>query len=658
MAAFSEKNEIAFGLPNIISNLLLAFFICAILIYYRYSISKAESVNFVDLLWKVFVFGLVTTIVTLVIEFFFNILDGHRLTENSIIINFFYHINMGLIIGFVSSTYVVWKRLILYQKTKSLLATWQIYEYLLLATLIYDLFFHHYNEPSFIAIYAVLGIIGLVLSFNLKWIAYLNFKQKWRSLLFILLVVVYIWYFVRTLMFYSDKSILIRDLLDNVFILSMITFIVIYAAISFLVILFNLPTTSVFERKLDEAVSFQRLSQSIPAGESEEKVYEILMESATSAVFSEAAWIEIRDESKNINVTLTDRIEKTAIPKIKSAVESSRFKKILNSEFDQNNDQIKLTANIKHPDYKSVLQFPVNVKGEKIGKLVLLKEVNDGFNKEMIDIIDTFVNQANVSIENFRLLQEALTNERYQEELKIANRVQRQLLPDKLVQHEAFDIHAFTQAADEVGGDYYDIFELDDHRTALIIGDVSGKGTSAAFHMAQMKGIFHSLVHLDLNPEDFMVYANDALSRCLEQTSFITVSYFVIDSQTNKATFARAGHCPSLFYSAKDSQASYFKNKGLGLGILRNSKFHNYVQVNEFEFAVNDVLVLYTDGITEATNKNKEQYGSERLLKTLTQNAELAPEAIQQSLINDLYSFCEEDKLSDDYTLLILKFRK
>ena len=657
MAVFSRINQIEFGLPVEISNLLLAFFTCSILVYYRYSIGKAESINFVDLLWKVFVFGLITTLVILIIQFFFGLLSGHRIVTNPFLVNFLYHIEMGLIIGFLGSTYIVWKRLILYQKTKLLLTSWQIYEYLLLGTFVYDLFEHKAYESTFIAIYVVLAIIGLVLSFNLKWIAYLNYKQKWRSILFVLLVLIYIWYFVKTLMSYGQEVMLIQNLMDSAFILSLITFIVIYSAISLLVILFNLPTTSVFERKLEEAVSFQRLSQSIPADESEERVYEILMQSATSAVFSEAAWIEIKDESKGIQVTLSEGIIKTEIPKLKKAIHNSRSKKILNAEFDKSEDKIKLTANIQHADYKSVLQFPVWVKGKRIGALVLLKEVRDGFNKEMIDIIDTFVNQANVSVENFRLLQEAIVNERYQEELKIANRVQKQLLPQKLIRHDAFDIHAFTQAADEVGGDYYDLYELDDHRTAVIIGDVSGKGTSAAFHMAQLKGIFHSLVQLDLDPKQFLIHANDALSRCLENTSFITVSYFVIDSQKRNVSFARAGHCPSLLYQASVKKAAYFKNKGLGLGILRNSKFHKYVQVNEFEFQAGDILMLYTDGITEATNSSKEQFGSERLREVLTQAADLTPLDIQEKVIDSLYAFCESDRLSDDYTLLILKFR-
>ncbi|PIB36820.1 serine/threonine protein phosphatase [Reichenbachiella sp. 5M10] len=656
MTLFSEQNQIEFGLPGFVANMLLAFFIISVLTFYRYNIGKAESVNFVELLWRVFVFGLIATLVVLAIEFFLTLFGTHKFAQNALINNFFYHIILGLIIGFLISTYVVWKRLILYQKSKSLLAAWQIFEYCLMSTLAFDLFTHTYQDTSFLVVYVILALIGIVLSFNLKWIAYLNFKQKWRSLLFILLVVIYTWYFIRTLMFYAEHTSLVRDLLDSVFVLSVITFIVVYALISFLVILFNLPTTSVFERKIKEAVNFQRLSQSIPAGESEEKVYEILLDSAVSAVFSDAAWLTIDDEENGVKLTLTYELQQKQIVDLEKALKKSRFKKVLNSEFEKNIEHPKLSANLKNALYKSILHFPVMVKGRKIGDLALLKQVDDGFNKEMMDIIDTFVNQASISIENFRLLNEAIVTERYKEELEIANRVQSKLIPQQLEANSAFDIHAFTVAADEVGGDYYDFYQLDEHRTALIIGDVSGKGTSAAFNMAQMKGIFQSLVQLDLNPKDFLIHANNALSRCLETTSFITVSYFVIDSRTKRINFARAGHCPSLFYHAEIKTADYFKNKGLGLGILRNSNFHKYVQVNDFGYEQDDVLVLYTDGVTEACNADKEQFGTDRLLHALTKHADQSPAAIQQGIINELYGFCGKRSLDDDYTLVILKF--
>ena len=536
------------------------------------------------------------------------------------------------------------------------MSAWQVYEYALTATLVFDLFGNEKTDPVFIAVYIVLLVLGVILSFNLKWIAYLNFKQKWKSILFIVLVIIYLWYFFKNLMTFSEQTPLVRDLLDSAFVLSLFSFILLYSGISVLVILFNLPTTSVFEKKLEEAVNFQRLSQSIPAGESEEKVYEILLDSAVSAVYSQAAWLEIDDYKEGVHTILTHNLAKEKIPLIKEATKVSKFKKILNSDFDRNPKSQKFSANIKDNQFGSILQFPVTVKNEKIGSLALLKEVDDGFNKEMVDIIDTFVNQASISVENFRLLKEAIKNERYKEELDIATRVQHSLLPSKLEKNPAYEIAAFTRAADEVGGDYYDTFNLDEDRTVLIIGDVSGKGTSAAFHMAQMKGVFQSLVQLDLDPKQFLINANNALSRCLEKTSFITVSYFIIDKKLRKVSFARAGHCPTLYYNASENRTTYFKNKGLGLGILRNSNFHKYVQVNEFNFSTDDIIILYTDGITEACNEEKEQYGYDKLQASLVKNSKKAPEIIQESIINDLYEFCGKDSLDDDYTLLIVKF--
>ena len=654
---FSAKNNIELGIPSFSGQIFFILFSVSLVIFYRYSIGKAESINFVDLLWRVFVTGLLATIISLSVEFVFSVLGENKFGSNPLVINFFYHIILGVVLSFIISTFTVWKRLILYQKSKNLLLSWKIYEYALAAALVFDVFNYQYEEPAFYSVLLILLLIGLILSFNLRWIAYLNFKQKWKGILFIVLVIVYIWYFFKTLMFFSEKTPLIQDLLNSVFVLAIFIFILLYCVISLLVILFNLPTTSVFEKKLEEAVNFQRLSQSIPAGESEEKVYEILLDSAQSAVYSDAAWLQISDPKEHVEVTLTKNLDSSLIPVIQDATTNSRFKKILNSEFDRNPQTQKISANLKDVNFRSILEFPVIVKGEKIGTLALLKDVEDGFNKEMIDIIDTFVNQASISVENYRLLNEAIHNERYKEELKIATRVQNSLLPKELEQNEAFDIEAFTRAADEVGGDYYDTYKIDENRTALVIGDVSGKGTSAAFHMAQMKGIFHSLVQLDLDPKTFMVYANDALSRCLEKTSFITVSYFIIDKEKREISFARAGHCPTLFYNSQIDNTVYFKNKGLGLGILRNSDFHKYVHVNSFDFKPGDIILLYTDGVTEACNANKEEFGYDNLQASLVKYANQPPSLIRDGIINDLYDFCGRKTLNDDYTLLIVKFK-
>ena len=295
------------------------------------------------------------------------------------------------------------------------------------------------------------------------------------------------------------------------------------------------------------------------------------------------------------------------------------------------------------------------VKGNQHGVLVLLQEVGDAFNREMVDIIVTFVNQASISIENFTLISEALENERYKEQLKIAKNVQNSLLPNELAQNKYFQIIAESNAAEEVGGDYYDIVESQSGIFNFIVGDVSGKGTSAAFNMAQMKGIFHSTVLQNAKPSDFIMQANAALGKCLEKSSFITASYFEINTKTNTLSHVRAGHCPAIYYSQSTGKTTLLENNGLGLGILRNSEYNEFVTEDSLTYQVGDILLVYTDGITEARNSENELYGTQGLNKSLQQHIDKDAEEIKNALIADLKTFLNGLTLDDDYTLTVIK---
>lgn len=654
---FGSINNIVPGIHPEIPTLLLNIFFVSVFAFYKFRIGKAESINFIDLLWRVFVTGLLTTVVSLIIQFFFYLLGSSKMAHNPLLINFFYHINLGLIAAFLISTFIVWKRLIIYQKNKHLVRTWRIFEYSLLASILFSFFHYITFDTVFNIVFAILFAMGVILSVNLKWIAYLNFKQKWKSILLLTFVIIFLCYFFINLFDYSNNYNLITDLLNNVFILALFAFIFLYSLFSLLVILFNLPTSSVFEQKLEEVLNFQRLSQSIQVGQNEDKVYNILLESSVSAVSSDAAWLEILNENGNRITLFRKDIEEAEVEEIKSSMHQSRIKNIIDKGFGRNAITNQIGSSLQNSYFKSILMIPLKVQNKSLGTLALLKEVEDGFNKEMVDIINTFANQACISIENFRLLTEALENERYKEELKIAKKVQRSLLPKELGQNPDFEISAFSEAADEVGGDYYDLYKICDHKIAIIIGDVSGKGTSAAFNMSQMKGVFHSLVQLDLSAEDFLSHANSALSRCLEKTSFITVSLFIINTVTKRIHFARAGHCPTLYYNKSKDESDFFHTKGMGLGIVRNHQFLKYVEVNEIPYHSGDIIVLYTDGITEARNGGHAEYGYERLRVFLKENAALPPPQIQKNLMEDLYSFCGKKTLNDDYTTLIIKFR-
>ncbi|MFN9862142.1 MAG: GAF domain-containing SpoIIE family protein phosphatase, partial [Bacteroidota bacterium] len=394
----------------------------------------------------------------------------------------------------------------------------------------------------------------------------------------------------------------------------------------------------------------------IQTEQNEESVYNILLESSVNSVFADAAWLHMRSSLQGGKL-FTYKISETETVAIKEHLEKNNVKGALVQSSDKTKNLSKYLGSMKNSRFRSLLSFPIIVKDENIGTLALLKEVPDGFNKEMTRIVSTFANQAGISIENFRLMEEAFQNARYKEELKIAKTVQRSLLPTKLEQDNDFEIVAFSESADEVGGDYYDTLRINDHEVALIIADVSGKGTTAAFHMSQMKGIFHSLAQQAPNPRDFMSKANRALVYCLERGSFISATYFVIDTQTKTIHYSRAGHCPVLLYRASTDVAEFLKDKGTALGMVRSHDYPNYVENNSVPYCPGDVMLLYTDGITESKNRKGEEFGGERLMKVIQENAEKSSREIEESVIKSLYEFSGSDDIDDDYTAMTVKFR-
>lgn len=650
---FIETYQLKVNLSAILPQIFFSTFIVSTFFYFRTLITKADSINFMDLLWRVFITGLITTICSLGVRLFFSIFANNNISQNPIAVNFFYHFLTGLVIVFMISTFVVWKRLILYQKSKNLIQLWSFFEYFLLASIVFDLLGNEMMSVNFNVALVFLSGFSLILSFNLKWIAYLNFKQKWKSILFILLSGVYVYHFLVTLDNFSSTGLLTTDLLNRVFVVSIFAFITFYSLVSILVTLFNLPTSSVFEKKLQEAMDFQKLSHSNKGGTTIEETADLLIESSMSAVFADAAWLQIKGENP---LFIAQGVNEATVKDIEEKIKIEYTRNVVRYRVDEDINSGKVISSISHPDYKSILALPIFIKGSQVGVLALLQEVGDAFNREMVDIIITFVNQASISIENTKLINEAIENERYKEQLSIAKNVQRSLLPDKLKHNDSFDIVAYSVAADEVGGDYYDIIEPEKGIFSLIIADVSGKGTSAAFNMAQMKGIFHSLALQKENVSEFIIKANKALGQCLEKSSFITASYFKIDTQQKTICHTRAGHCPAIFHSAETKKICYLESPGLGLGILRNSEFNQYVEEKTITYKPGDLLLLYTDGIIEARNPNGEQYGTKGLESSLLRHIDKSLENTKEGLIKDLQDFLGGEKLDDDYTLTLAKF--
>jgi phosphoserine phosphatase RsbU/P len=560
---FSDIKALPPDVPHWLPRVMLDLYIVSL-----FRIERDESLNFTDLLWKVFATGLIATVISLAVRLILYLLGSTKLATNILFIDLVYQINLGLFLNFLFAAYTSWKRLILYQKSKWLLRAWFTFEILLLCILVYDSIHPAISETVSTTAIVLVSILGLVLSANMRWVAYLNFKQKWTSLLLLLLSIFYLVYFLYSVTIWSDtisqQTTAFVSFQSHVFNIALLAFVITYITFSFLVVLFNLPTSSVFEQKLEEVVNFQRISQSIQTEQNEESVYNILLESSVSSVFADAAWLEIRANNSDQKL-FTYQIAETESKDIRAHLEKNNIKGALDQSSDKTKNLSKHLSSLKSSRFRSILAFPIKVKEETIGTLALLKELPDGFNKEMTRIVSAFANQAGISIENFRLMEEAFQNARYKEELKIAKTVQQSLLPDKLEQDPDFEISAFSASADEVGGDYYDTLRINKEEVALIIADVSGKGTTAAFHMSQMKGIFHSLAQQSMNPKEFMAKANKALVYCLERGSFISATYFIINSQTKKIYYSRAGHCPVFVLFSLKKSGRIFKRQRDGI---------------------------------------------------------------------------------------------
>ena len=421
-------------------------------------------------------------------------------------------------------------------------------------------------------------------------------------------------------------------------------------------------------RRESEMLSLQRLTQIVQRGRTSTEVYSVLLESAVETVRADVAWLDL-----DPNHTGTDDISATQYYNITPARADTlrtglRAHPLVEGEY--------MTSDMnRHPSFlgtsqafRSLIQLPLHGLHFNYGTLHLLKIAPGSFNREDLSILQTFTSQAVLSIENLELMQTSLANQRTQEELKIASQVQDSLIPKNLPTDNWFEISSHSLAAKEVGGDFYDFLHLPGRRLAVIIGDVSGKGVTAAFHMAQMKGIFHSLMQenpLAKNerdkfpvPSKFMAQANTALVHCLEKSSFITSSLYIIDYEQGGFVFARAGHCHTLYYHALREEVFYFDSAGLGLGIIRNESYEKHIKNQFYDYSPGDVMVIYTDGIVEARGgSGTDEYGEDRLKLRLEESYFQEADEIKNFILSDLNAFTHGHPIHDDQTLLVIKFK-
>ena len=259
-----------------------------------------------------------------------------------------------------------------------------------------------------------------------------------------------------------------------------------------------------------------------------------------------------------------------------------------------------------------------------------------------------------LSIKRFSVnLKETITEkERIESELKIARSIQASMLPTKFPERKDIDIFAIMEPAREVGGDFYDFFFIDKNKICMIIGDVSGKGITAALFMVISKTLLKTESLRGLEPGEILYRVNNLLYPENEECMFVTVFCSILDIKTGELRYANAGHNPPLLYTASDGFEFMDVNKGFVLAGMNNVKFAS----EKIYLKHDDVIFLYTDGVTEAMNPDKKQFSNNRLLQTLLKIKEKNARICIEGVREDVRSFVKEEPQSDDITMIALKY--
>ncbi|HZW40571.1 MAG TPA: GAF domain-containing SpoIIE family protein phosphatase [Ignavibacteriaceae bacterium] len=298
----------------------------------------------------------------------------------------------------------------------------------------------------------------------------------------------------------------------------------------------------------------------------------------------------------------------------------------------------------------SLLSVPMIIKGKIIGILSLYNKcTDDGFNESDQRLLSIIAGQSANVIENARLFIEEQEFIKIQQELKVAGDIQKNILPRSIPKINYYDIYAVNIPASEIGGDYYDFIKIAENKTAIALGDVTGKGLTAAMLMANLQATLRSELLFINGVKDCIARANNLLFESTDPTKFATLFFGILDTEKNILTYCNAGHNEALFYN--NGTLVKLSKGGLLLGCLENMSYDE----EEIIFEKDSSLIIFSDGITEAMNGDEDCYGDERLEKLIEDKLSLTSNQIAEEIITDVKIFTAGTKQSDDITLMIIK---
>lgn len=345
--------------------------------------------------------------------------------------------------------------------------------------------------------------------------------------------------------------------------------------------------------------------------------------------------------------------------------------KILESKFPQDllitlirkYETSKLESSIKkekisevYPEYEELgieLIVPMQLQGKTKGLIFLSKRINTlPYSDSDIEFIYSVGSLAIISLENKRLFKEELEKQKMEEELEFAKEIQKNLLPGDFPDFRNFDIAAVNVSSKQVGGDYYDVISLDENRYAVAIADVSGKGVPAALLMANIQAFLKTICRQQIGISEATGLINDLLCENITDGRFITFFWTIVNDENKSIRYVNAGHNPPLLI--RDGKIKKLEMGGMILGVMKTDFAY---KSEELKLQSGDTLIMFTDGITEAMDKSRNEFSDERLEQLSLKLYKKSAQEILNAIREEVQDFTKGAMQSDDITLLVLKAR-
>lgn len=343
-----------------------------------------------------------------------------------------------------------------------------------------------------------------------------------------------------------------------------------------------------------------------------------------------------------------------------SGIKSSLSKKAINKIFDLNENLVEVDDQLRDEvpflaknEIKALIAL--EFQGEKIALFGVGARANgEDYSTSDYNFLQSLGNLALLSIQKTYLLEERIEKERMEEELDIAKNIQQGLLPNPLPECEELEVAAQNISSYQIGGDYYDVLETPGENLLVAIGDVTGKGIPASLLMANLQAMLHVLLPVDITLSEASGQVNNIIYRNTPSDKFITFFWGIFNPENSQFRYVNAGHNPPLLFRTGSDKPEKLEEGGLILGAMPTSQPYEETTLT---FQEGDLLVCYTDGVTEAYNfKKDEEFGEQRLISCIQNHRHQPAEAILEAIIDEVNDFSGEERF-DDITMVVCKKR-